>query len=108
MRDLFIILLAGSALAFLGTAGFLIANGGAVAALFAKRRSEAEAGEMVVDPHDRHPGERRGAVKFALALHGLALIGMIGTTVVMSGVMQHNRPAGDGVPPEMDPLPRPG
>ena len=105
MRDPFIILLTVSAFAFFGTAGFLIANGAAVAALFAKRRSESEAGEMVVDPHDRHRGERRGAVKIGLALHVLALISMIGTTVVMSGVIRQNRPAGDAV--LRDPLPRP-
>lgn len=92
-----------SALLFLGTAGFLIANGGAVANLFGKRRSDAEPGDIIAD----RPAARREvsprAIKVALALHLAGLAGLVLGGLIVSGIVLKDHPGANPLPPEMTP-----
>ena len=99
-------LLAGSAFLFLATAGILVANGQAVMALVAKRRREAEPGEVVADPHRPRRGASPGAISLVLALHALALAGLIFSAWSLLIHTQAGRPGPAVLPVEADPLPR--
>lgn len=91
------------ALLFLGTIGYLIANGGAVANLFGKRRSEAQPGDIIVDPRAARREASPRAIKLALALHLAGLAGLIASGLVVSGIALQNHPDANPLPPEMTP-----
>ena len=107
MTTLFAAILLVSGVLFLGTAGYLIANGRAVANLIGKRRREAEPGEIVIDPRAPRRGASQGAVKVALALHVLGIIGLVGGGLAMTDTLLTRYPDADPLPPEMNPLPKP-
>jgi hypothetical protein len=91
------------ALLFLATAGYLIANLGAVMALFGRRGPQH--GDLQADPHGRRRQASRGAVIAALALHVAALagmaIGVFGATLETADTA----PNREGLPAEMEPVP---
>ncbi|SCW49149.1 hypothetical protein SAMN02927924_00890 [Sphingobium faniae] len=94
-----------SALLFLGTIGYLIANGGAVANLFGKRRSDAQPGDIITDPRAARREASPRAIKAALALHMLGLAGLVLGGLVVSGIVLQDHPDADPLPPEMMPAP---
>ncbi|MGC4251323.1 MAG: hypothetical protein QM605_07615 [Sphingobium sp.] len=94
-----------SALLFLGTIGYLIANGGAVANLFGKQRSKAHPGDIITDPKAVHREASPRAVKTALALHMLGLAGLVLGGLIVSGIVLQDHPDADPLPPEMMPVP---
>lgn len=96
-----IVVLAISALLFLGTVGYLIKNAAGIAELFAKRAVEAEPGDLINGPI-RAKRASRGAIVTALALHVLGLVGLISSAAVMTGMMAQDHP--DGLPADMNPI----
>ena len=86
-----IVVLAISALLFLGTVGYLIKNAAGIAELFAKRPVEAEPGDLINGPV-RARRASRAAVVTALALHVLGLVGLVGSAAVMTGMMAEDHP----------------
>jgi hypothetical protein len=92
-----------SALLFFATAGYLIANLGAVMALFGHRGPQH--GDLQADTHGRRRQARRGAVIAALALHVAAIVGLaigvFGATLETAGTA----PQRQGFPAEMEPVP---
>lgn len=100
-----IVVLAISALLFLGTVGYLIKNAAGIAELFAKRPVEAEPGDLIDGPV-RARRASRAAIVTALALHVLGLVGLIGSAAVMTGMMAEDHP--DGLPADMNPIAQEG
>lgn len=100
-----IVVLAISALLFLGTVGYLIKNAAGIAELFAKRPFEAEPGDLIDGPV-RARRASRAAIVTALALHLLGLIGLVGSAAVMTGMMAEDHP--DGLPADMNPIAQEG
>lgn len=107
MTTLFAAILLVSGLLFLGTAGYLIANARAVANLFGKRRRDAEPGEVVVDPRAPQRGASQSAIKVALLLHVLGIIGLVAGGYAMTESLLTRYPDADPLPPEMNPIPGP-
>lgn len=96
-----VVVLAISALLFLGTVGYLIKNAAAVAELFAKRPVDADPGDLIDGPV-RARRASRGAVATVLTLHVLGIIGLIASAAVMTGMMAGDHP--DGLPADMNPI----
>lgn len=96
-----IVLLGVSALLFLGTVGYLIKNTAAVAHLFAKRRREADPGDLIDGPQ-RAPRASRKAIITALTLHVLGIVGLITAGSIMTAQMAADHP--DGLPADMNPV----
>lgn len=92
------------ALLFLGTIGYLVVNGGAVANLIGKRRSDARPGDIIADPRAARREASPRAIKFALALHLVGLAGLIVSGLIVSGIALQNHPDADPLPPEMTPI----
>ena len=92
-----------SALLFFATAGYLIANLGAVMAVFGKRGPQH--GDLQADTHGRRRQASRGAVIAALVLHVAAIaglaIGVLGATLETADTA----PNREGLPAEMEPVP---
>lgn len=108
MPTLYAAILLVSGLLFLGTAGFLIANAKGVANLVGKRRRDADPGEVVVDCRAPRRGSSPGAVKVALLLHGLGILGLVGGGLAMANALLTQYPDADPLPPEMNPVAVPG
>lgn len=104
MTTLFAAILLVSGILFLGTAGYLIANAKGVANLIGKRRREADPGEVVIDPHGARRGPSPGAIKVALALHVLGIVGLVAGGFAMAEAMLTQY--ADPLPPEMNPVPQ--
>lgn len=100
-----IVVLAISALLFLGTVGYLIKNAAGIAELFAKRPAEAEPGDLIDGPV-RARRASRAAIVTALALHVLGLVGLVGSAAVMTGMMAEDHP--DGLPADMNSIAQEG
>ena len=81
-----IVVLAISALLFLGTVGYLIKNAAGIAELFAKRPVEAEPGDLIDGPV-RARRASRAAIVTALALHVLGLVGLVVAALVAVGAL---------------------
>lgn len=104
MITFYAVLLLASALLFLGTIGYLIANLGAVALLFGKRPREAAPGDLIADRRARHTEASPRAIKTALALHALGVIGLVLTGLAMANSLLRNHPSADPLPPNMMPV----
>jgi hypothetical protein len=92
-----------SSLVFLLTAGYLIANLGAVVALFGRRGPQH--GDLQADTHGRRGQASRGAIFASLALH-LASIAVLAFVVFGATVdTADTAPGREGLPAEMRPLP---
>ncbi len=102
------ILLLVSALLFLGTVGYLVANAGAVACLFGKRRREAEPGDLIVDRRAAGREASPGAIRIALAIHVLGVIGLVAGGLAATRDMLGHHPDADPLPAEMLPVPARG
>jgi len=89
---------------FLGTAGYLVANAGAVARLFGKRRQKAEPGDLVVDRHGAKAEISQGAVKTAVVLHILGILGLVVGGLATTRDMVSHDPDADPLPAEMMPI----
>lgn len=96
-------LLLVSGATFLATAGWLIANLGAVVSLFAHRGPQH--GALQADVHGRRRQASRGAVVTALALHGAAIAGLAFGIYNATWEMTDTAPGRDGLPAELEPLP---
>ena len=101
------VILLVSGLLFLATAGYLVGNAGSVALLFGKRRSQAEPGDTVIDPHSRGHGASPTAIKTAIGLHVLGLVGLVLGAFIMSVDLLDDHPDVGPLPKEMNPVPTP-
>ena len=96
-----LLLIAGAL--FLATAAWLIANLGAVVALFGPRGPQQ--GDLQADVHGRRRQASRGAVIAALALHAASIAGLVFGTYVATWEMTDTAPGREGLPGEMEVLP---
>lgn len=96
------VLLVSGAL-FLATAAYIIANLGAVVALFGRRGPQH--GDLQADTRGRRRQASRGAVVTALALHGLSIVGLGLGAYIATWEMTDTAPGREGLPGEMEPLP---
>lgn len=106
----FMWLLLASGIAFLFTAGQLIASAATVAALFGKSRRAAQDGEIVRDPLHPAGPERLARARRTLAIHLVSLALLVLSGLALSGMIFADRPAGPDTPPgeipvETDPIP---
>jgi hypothetical protein len=92
-----------SALLFLLTAAYLIANLGAVVALFARRGPQH--GHLQADSHGRRRRASRGAVIVALALHVASIAGLAYAVLAATVETTDTAPGRVGLPAELEPLP---
>lgn len=104
MITFYAVLLAASALLFLGTIGYLVANLGAVALVFGKRPREAAPGDLIADPRARKAEASPRAIKAALAIHVVGVIGLVLTGLAMANALLRNHPSADPLPPNMSPV----
>ncbi len=88
---------------FLATAAWLIANLGAVVALFGHRGPQH--GDLQADVHGRRRQASRGAVMIALALHVAAIVGLLFGGYNATWEMTDTAPGREGLPGEMEVLP---
>jgi hypothetical protein len=96
-------LLLVSGLVFLATAGYLIANLGAVVALFGRRGPQH--GDLQADTQGRRSQASRGAVIAALALHAIAIAGLALVAFAATRDTTDTAPGREGLPAEMEPVP---
>ena len=92
-----------SGASFLGTAAWLIANLGAVVALFGHRGPQQ--GDLQADVHGRRRQASRGAVMAVLALHAASIAGLAFGAYNATWEMTDTAPGREGLPSEMEPLP---
>jgi len=92
-----------SALLFLLTAGWLIANLGAAVALIARRGPQH--GHLQADGHGRRRRAPRWAVALALALHVASIAGMAYAVLAATWQTADTAPGREGLPGEMEPVP---
>lgn len=107
------LLVLASGLLFLATAGYLIANLATLALIFGKRRRDADAGEIIADRRTAGRGAGRNMVKLALALHVIALAGLVLGALALTGMALRYHPDTKGrgsdkpLPADMAPVPQP-
>jgi hypothetical protein len=92
-----------SALLFLLTAGYLIANLGAAVALFARRGPQH--GHLQADTRGRRRQASRSAVTVALALHVASIAGIAYAVLAATVETTDTAPGREGLPAELEPLP---
>jgi len=92
-----------SALVFLLTAGWLIANLGAAVALFARRGPQH--GHLQADGRGRGRRAPRWTVVLALALHVASIAGIVYAVAAATWQTTDTAPGREGLPGEMEPLP---
>lgn len=92
-----------SGIVFLLTAAHLIANLGAVAALFGRRGPQH--GDLQADPHGRRRQASRGTIILSLALHVASLAGLAFGILSATVYISETAPGREGLPSETEPLP---
>lgn len=92
-----------SAVLFLATAAWLIANLGAVVAVFGHRGPQH--GDLQADVHGRRRQASRGAVIATLAVHVASIAGFAFGALSATWEVSDTAPGREGLPSEMEVLP---
>lgn len=95
-----------AAFVFLLTAGHLIANLGAVVALFARRGPQH--GDLQADTHGRRRQASRGVIIASLALHVASIAALAFAVLAATMETTDTAPGREGLPGEMEPVPDAG
>ena len=92
-----------SAIVFLTTAAHLIANLGAVTALFGRRGPQH--GDLQADPRGRRRQASRSTIILSLALHVVSLAALAFGILTATVNISETAPGREGLPSETKPLP---